>query len=66
MPNAAACFMNGQGKGQTNSLIVPVWLSHASNPRARQLVYALLNDQSDTTFVTDAVLNHLEIGRAHV
>ena len=61
MPNAAACFMNGQGKGQANSMIVPVWLSHASNPRAKRLVYALLDDQSDTTFVTDTVLNHLGV-----
>ena len=61
MPNAAACFMNGQGKTQKNSLIVPVWSSHASNPRAKRLVYALLNDQSDTTFVTDTVLNHLGV-----
>ena len=61
MPNAAACFMNGQSKGQANSMIVPVWLSHASDPRTERLVYALLDDQSDTTFVTDTVLNHLGV-----
>lgn len=61
MPNSAACFMNGQSRSQANSMIVPVWLSHASNPRTEPLVYALLEDQSDTTFVADNVLNHLDV-----
>lgn len=61
MPNSAACFMNGQSRSQANSMIVPVWLSHASNPRTERLVYALLDDQSDTTFVADNVLNHLDV-----
>ena len=60
-PNAAACFMNGQSKCQANSMIFPVWLSHASNPWTERLVYALLDDQSDTTLVTDTVLNHLGV-----
>ena len=60
-PNSAACFMNGQSKCQANSMIVPVWLSHASNPESERLVYALLDDQSDTTFITDTVLNHLGV-----
>ena len=61
MPNSAACFMNGQSRSQANSMIVPVWLSHASNPRTERLVYALLDNQSDTTFVADNVLNHLDV-----
>ena len=32
MTNSAACFMNGQSKRQATSMIVPVWVSHASNP----------------------------------
>lgn len=32
MPNSAVCFMNGQNKSQANSMTVPVWLSHTSNP----------------------------------
>ena len=60
-PNSAACFMNGQSKCQANSMIVPVWLSHASNPGSERLVYALLDDQSDTTFITETVLNHLGV-----
>ena len=42
-------------------MIVPVWLSHASNPGSERLVYALLDDQSDTTFITETVLNHLGV-----
>lgn len=45
MRNSAACFMNGQSRSQANSMIVPVWLSHTSNPRTERLVYALLDDQ---------------------
>lgn len=61
MTNSAACFMNGQSKSQANSMIVPVWLSHGSNPGTERLVYALLDDQSDTTFIADTVLNHLGV-----
>lgn len=53
--------MNGQGKTQANSMIVPVWLSHRNNSSNKQLVYALLDDQSDTTFITDTTLNHLGV-----
>ena len=53
--------MNGQGKTQANSMIVPVWLSHRNNSSNKRLVYALLDDQSDTTFITDTTLNHLGV-----
>lgn len=45
----------------TYSMIVPVWISHADNPQLKKLVYALLDDQSDTTFVTDKVLEDLGV-----
>ena len=61
MTNSAACFMNGQSKSQANAMIAPVCLSHGSNPGTEQLVYALLDDQSDTTFIADTVLNHLGV-----
>ena len=60
-PNATASFVNGQGKGQANSMILPLWLNHASNPQTERLVYTLLDDQSDTTFVTDTVLYNLGV-----
>ena len=37
---------------QISSMIVPVWLHHESNPEAEVLIYALLDDQSDTTFIS--------------
>ena len=42
-------------------MIVPVWLSHGRNLGTEQLVYALLDDQSDTTFIADTILNHLGV-----
>ena len=59
--NSATCFMNGQGKTRANSIIVPVWLSHQNIPRNKCLVYALLDNQLDTTFITDNTLNHLGV-----
>ena len=59
--NSASCFMNGQGKTQANSMIVPVWLSHRNSPGNKRLVYALLDYQSDTTFIADNTPNHLGV-----
>ncbi|XP_022102427.1 uncharacterized protein LOC110985605 [Acanthaster planci] len=39
-----------QGK---SSMIVPVWVSHSDTPNQERLVYALLDTQSDTTFILD-------------
>ena len=35
----------------SQSLIVPVWLRHEQAPQTKQLVYALLDDQSDACFI---------------
>ncbi|KAK3737868.1 hypothetical protein QZH41_019749, partial [Actinostola sp. cb2023] len=45
----------------TNSKIVPVILYHKDNPQKELKVYALLDDASDTTFVTDKVQQELGI-----
>ena len=45
----------------TNSKIVPVLLYHKDNPEKELKVYALLDDASDTTFVTDKVQRELGI-----
>ncbi|XP_026224932.1 uncharacterized protein LOC113168143 [Anabas testudineus] len=37
--------------GTYTSTVVPVWLSTTSNPENELLVYALLDNQSDTTFI---------------
>lgn len=32
-------------------MILPVYVSHVDNPNVQRLVYAILNSQSDTTFI---------------
>ena len=43
----------------TSALIVPVWLHHKDDPERETQVYAVLDDQSDTCFVTDEVCEEL-------
>jgi hypothetical protein len=42
-------------------MIVPVWIHHEGNPEAEVLIYALLDDQSDTTFITQNALCNLGV-----
>ncbi len=42
------------------SMIVPVWVSSASNPGMEKLVYALLDTQSDTVFIDQEFSNSLQ------
>ena len=44
-----------------SSMIVPVWVYHSDDPENKNLTYALLDDQSDTTFVTQKTLNSLNV-----
>ena len=44
-------FLGGTGEGSKCSMIVSVYLSHCDTPEEEVLVYALLDTQSDTTFV---------------
>ena len=53
---------------------MPVWLGHRDEPKREVQVYAVLDDQSDTCFVTDEVCNTfglsgpeliLELGTMH-
>lgn len=46
--------------------IIPVWLSSASQPAQEVLVYALLDSQSDTTFVLSEVADALEADKEQV
>ena len=43
------------------SMIVPVWVATADNPKEEVLVYALLDTQSDTTFVVSEVDEQMNI-----
>ena len=42
-------------------MIVPVYLSHQSNPTKEYLVYAMLDTQSDTTFLLENTYKQLQI-----
>ena len=50
---------NGESEAQISSMIVPVWLHHKDNPEREVLVYALLDDQSDTTFVSQSARDNI-------
>ena len=50
----------------SHSLIVPVWLCHEDNPQDKQLIYALLDDQSDACFIKDTVLEKLSVNGPQV
>ncbi|XP_076360255.1 uncharacterized protein LOC143252265 isoform X1 [Tachypleus tridentatus] len=49
---------NGNGKGMT-SIIVPVYLSMKEDPDTEVMVYALLDIQSDTTFILEDTADKL-------
>ncbi len=46
-------------QGSTSSMIVPVYVSHEQEPKKEILAYALLDTQSDTTFILDETLKQL-------
>ena len=45
----------------TTSMILPVWIHRKNDPDCRVKVYAVLDDQSDTCFVTDDVIDKLGV-----
>ena len=50
VPKSTSCTSQGVSNNST-SMIVPVWLSTCSRPDNEVLVYAILDTQSDATFV---------------
>ena len=46
--------------------VVPVWLSHASIPSCKKLVYALLDSQSDSSFILDKTLDSFNVSSLDV
>ena len=42
-----------------SSMILPVYVSHISNPDKRSVVYAMIDTQSDTSFITDSTAREL-------
>ena len=53
------CHTVGEGNSVTTSMIVPVWLHRKDNPDKEVLVYALLDDASDSTFIKSETLRDL-------
>ena len=58
--NATAATLNTSSKDDsTTSTVLPVWVSTKHNPEQEKLVYALLDTQSNTTFVDKATCEAL-------
>ena len=56
----AVCRKVFRGKAESaSSMIVPVWVSTQIEPEKEYLVYALLDTQSDTTFILDQTAKDL-------
>ena len=49
-----------------SSMVVPVWLTHSKVPNRSRLVYALLDSQSDTSFILDQTLNSFSVESTEV
>ena len=48
---SSVCHTVGERNSITNSMILPVWLYHKDSPERKVLIYALLDDASDSTFI---------------
>ena len=60
--NETSISMTSNTVGQTDrmsSMVVPVYLSSDNNPEREIMVYALLDSQSDNTFVLDEIMKDL-------
>ena len=55
-----SCNCTSQGAPSSTSMIVPVWLSSSNRPEAEVLVYAILDTQSDSTFVLRETCDELD------
>ncbi|KAJ8000854.1 hypothetical protein DPEC_G00184710 [Dallia pectoralis] len=62
--SAAATSLSIAGEGSSNtSMVIPVWVSSKNDPTAEKLVYALLDTQSDTTFIDQDVSDVLNVDK---
>ena len=60
-PEPTRVLFSQHGGSNKSSMIVPVWLSHESQPHQEILVYALLDSQSESTFLLDKTCEQLGI-----
>ncbi|XP_061759712.1 uncharacterized protein LOC133554697 [Nerophis ophidion] len=63
---ATSCTVILQKDNIQTAAIIPVWLSSTTQPTQEVLVYALLDSQSDTTFVLSEVADALEVDKEQV
>ncbi len=54
----ATSLSTDQGHASTTN-VVPVWISTINNPKVERLVYALLDTQSDATFIENTIFDEL-------
>ncbi len=53
--------LSGPENSHKASMIVPVWVSHVDRPAHEVCLYAMLDTQSDTTFVTEDALAYIGV-----
>ena len=58
--------LNDSGFAAKSSMILPVWVSHTDTPDKEHLTYALLDNQSDTTFALDGTCEALGVSGTNV
>lgn len=64
--HSGVAFLNDTSAPNKCSMVVPVYISHHDKPDTEKLVYALLDTQSDTTFILDSVCEHLGLSGVDV
>ena len=64
--HAGAVSLSNLDKCRKCSMIVPVYVSHCDFPGKERLVYALLDTQSDTTFILEETCDALGLSGAEV
>ena len=57
----AVSHLTKSGSSSKATMIVPVWVFHKNDMANKRLVYAMLDTQSDTTFVTEETCEELGI-----
>ena len=58
---SGAVSMQASSSVALSAMILPVYLSHSNNPSYERLVYALLDSQSDTSFILDSTCEALGV-----
>ncbi len=59
--HSGATCLSSYTEGRLSSMIVPVYVSHEDFPHNERLVYALLDSQSDTSFILNKTCEALKV-----